>query len=1043
MSKPIVVLDPGHGGRKMIGGSSPNNARGANGLLERDLTLDMALRVGRELAKDADVRFTRDSDVNLSLADRAKVAKDLGAKVFVSIHFNGSDKSTVDGTEAWIGKAGHANRKALAQELISQVAYFAGISNRGVFTQDFGVIRGDRHHANTAACLLEVAFLSNPKQAAKLADSAYMGGLARAIATGIRGHLLGVCLKPPARAAAMQLVAQGAKHVNCPVLNSHASGDNLALRWTVPAEVPTSIDLVCHLHGFVGKDKPISLSNKEGMSGVNIERRDRLTLGLVPIGKKTGGVSRDGASDVVDFPAVLANDGLNKMIRWALDWYARDQLGNRVLGQLNVDRLLLTAHSGGGARLLKLLAAGHDPHELHLFDCLYEAPTAAANWAARHIATDAAMLGGISNENDWIPFMRSRGGALCCAWEGTGKWSDELKKAVDAAIAKVGNERIRTLLKRYYRVLRAGMGHNAIPAAWGLVLLQDATASPSSVKAGSHALDAPPDDLKQRLVDIALTEFDRWGKGKKKETAPEMSEALRDYWLTGTRTKVSEAEVRSASWQEGHPWSAAFISWVVRTAGGKQSFEYSAAHAAYIAAAKKAREAGDAGAFRAYRITEAMPELGDLVCKDRKICTKRNEKKACIKYECQGTTYDNVVRGKATHSDIVVEVDSANRRIRTIGGNVDSTVGEKWISLDANGRLPERASDGCRWIAILKAPGSPAISDAKDWAEPLEIKDPYYACLLDVKGMNKCPVVPPLCIRPRSASALPGSKAIRLPDIWNEAEPSPEGYNKRDKSLYDQLVAGNLPSFLRNFVPVTVKSPDGAHSITYHVMPDYLAVGSDDDYVTVPLGGPVAERLAEAYGCILPTPKMVWDIHSQAVHVTLEPRPYAGTKDARKQPSTWAYEEYSNAIKKSIGKALSAAGKSRGALVAGHRKDVVISDDLPLMRSKLVFYGGWLRNERTHKQTGVKTWHDILQGTEGGIKQLAGPHPAYYTDYSHGVRFVSRAVTVDGKQRDIGAVLKDPQLYKLLILEKPIDLNVARYNATGSRAQSLAYDWAA
>lgn len=1042
MPKPIVVLDPGHGGRKMIGGSSPNNARGANGLLERDIALDVALRVGRELAKDADVRFTRETDVNLSLADRAKVAKDLGAKVFVSIHFNGSDKTSVDGTEAWIGKAGKAGRKALAQELVSQVAYYAGISNRGVFTKDFGVIRGDRHHADTDACLLEVAFLSNPKQAAKLVDSAYVAGLARAIATGIRGHLIGVCFKPPARATAMQLVAQGAKHVNCPVLNPHASGDNLALRWTVPAEVPTAIDLVCHLHGFVGKGKPISLGQKEAMSGVSLERRDRLTLGLVPIGQKTGKTSSDGAADVVDFPAVLAGGGFDRMKRWALDWYAKDPLGHRALGPLDVDRLLLTAHSGGGARLLRLLADGHDPHELHLFDCLYEAPTAAASWAARHIATDAAMLAGISNENDWVPYMRSRGGALCCAWDGTAKRSGELKGAIDAAIAKVGNERIRALLKRYYRVLAAGMGHNDVPTAWGPVLLQDASASPPP-KARSKAFDAPPDDLKQRLVDIALTEFDRWGKGKKKETAPEMSDALRDYWLTGTRTKVSEAEVRSAAWQESHPWSAAFISWVVRTAGGKQSFEYSPAHATYIAAAKKAREAGDTGAFRAYRITEAVPELGDMVCKDRKICTQRNDKKACIKYECQGTTYDNVVRGKATHSDIVVEVDRAKRRIRTIGGNVDSTVGEKWISLDANGRLPERASDGCRWIAILKAPGSAVVADANEWAEPMEVKDPYYACLREVRGMNQCPVVRPLCIRPRAPGALPGSKAIRLPDIWNEAEPTPEGYHKRDKALYEQLLAGNLPGFLRNFVPVTVKSPDGAHSITYHVMPDYLAVGSDDDYVTVPLGGPMAERLADAFGCILPTPKMVWDIHAQAVHVTLEPRRYAGTKDAKKQPSTWAYEEYSDAIKKSIGKALSAAGKSRGALVAGHRKDVVISDDLPAMRSKLVFYGGWLRNQRTNSKTGVKTWHDILQGTEGGIKQLAGPHPAFYTDYSHGVRFVSRAVTVDGQQRDIGTVLKDPVLHKLLIKERPIDLNVARYAPAESAAQALVYEWAA
>jgi len=1036
MVLPIVVLDPGHGGRKMIGGSSPNNARGANGLLERDLTLDMAQRVKRELARDADVRLTRDSDVNLSLADRAAFAKAAGATVFVSIHFNGSTDPKVDGTEAWIGKTGHADRQALAQQLVDQVAYLAEIRKRGVFTKDFGVIRGDRHAAGTDACLLEVSFLSNPKQAAKLADEAYKAALAQAIATGIRGHLKGVSLPPPSTSHALDVVGQGRQVVSCPVLSSHAASDNLALRWTVPAEVPSAVDVVVHLHGFVAKGSPLSAAGKERMSGVELERRDRLTLGMVPVGKKTGGVSRDGKSDVVDFPALLSGDGLNKTIRWALDWYAKEQLGNRVMGSLKVDRLVLTAHSGGGARLLKLLAAGHDPQELHLFDCFYESPAAAKDWAARHIATDAAMLAGISNENDWVPYMRSRGGALCCAWDGTGSMSGELKTGIDAALGKVGNERIRSLLTRYYRVLRAGMGHNDIPGAWGPVLLRDATASPATPKAGAHALDAPPAELRQRIVDTALAEFKRWGQGKKQETAAEMSDTLRDYWATGTGTAVSKADVRSTAWQDEHPWSAAFISWVMHTAGAGKSFDYSAAHAQYIATAKKARDAGDATQFQAYRIDEAVPEVGDLVCKDRKVCTKRNSQKKCIQYDCSGTTYDNVARGRSSHSDIVVEVDAAKNRIRTIGGNVDQSVGEKWISLGADGHLPERAKDGCRYIAVMKPPASSAAK-SQAWSEPFDVKfDDYNACLRDVKSLHQCPVVPPLCIRPRAASALPGSKAVRLPDIWSESEPGGrDGWDKRDQALYAQLVGGNLPDFLRRFVPVTVKSADGAHTITYHVMPDYLAVGSDDDYVTVPLGGPAAERVAEAFGCILPTSKMVWDIHAQAVHVPLEPRGYAGSKDKAtqlKQASTWAYEEYSKAIQRSIEKALAESGKSRGALVAGQRKDVVIGTDLPAQRGKLLFFGGWLRNQR---KDGV--WHEILQGQEGGYGQT-GPHFAFYADYSHGVRLVSRAVTVDGQQRDISAVLKDKTLCGLLINGGPMDLSVARYN---SMAGSQAHDF--
>ena len=93
---PVVVLDPGHGGSVKVGGSSPNNAVGAGGLLEKDLTLDVATRTAALLANDARVILTRTSDVNLGLADRAEVASANGAAAFVSVHFNGFVDPSVD-----------------------------------------------------------------------------------------------------------------------------------------------------------------------------------------------------------------------------------------------------------------------------------------------------------------------------------------------------------------------------------------------------------------------------------------------------------------------------------------------------------------------------------------------------------------------------------------------------------------------------------------------------------------------------------------------------------------------------------------------------------------------------------------------------------------------------------------------------------------------------------------------------------------------------------------------------------------------------------
>ena len=73
---PIVVIDPGHGGDVEIGGSSANNAEGPSGLLEKTVTLDLALRVRSALnGSTIDVRLTRTTDTNLSLKDRANVAR--------------------------------------------------------------------------------------------------------------------------------------------------------------------------------------------------------------------------------------------------------------------------------------------------------------------------------------------------------------------------------------------------------------------------------------------------------------------------------------------------------------------------------------------------------------------------------------------------------------------------------------------------------------------------------------------------------------------------------------------------------------------------------------------------------------------------------------------------------------------------------------------------------------------------------------------------------------------------------------------------------
>ena len=113
--KPIV-LDPGHGGTAKVGGSSPNNAKSVSGVLEKTLALDFCKLLKGEIEKRAaaahesvKVVLTRTTDVNVGIADRAKVAKDNGAKLFLSLHFNGSDKPQASGVETYYGTASNGN----------------------------------------------------------------------------------------------------------------------------------------------------------------------------------------------------------------------------------------------------------------------------------------------------------------------------------------------------------------------------------------------------------------------------------------------------------------------------------------------------------------------------------------------------------------------------------------------------------------------------------------------------------------------------------------------------------------------------------------------------------------------------------------------------------------------------------------------------------------------------------------------------------------------------------------------------------------------
>ncbi len=180
----VIVIDPGHGGTVKIEGSSPNNAVAPNGELEKDWVLDLAFRTEAKLLSLAlergvpvKVVLTRRADHNLGLSVRADVANKNDASLFLSIHFNASDKHNARGLETLIDAKNNLNSGAdaafaqniqdellLAWKKIDPRASAGKFFDRKVKKQELGVLR-DASLKNQArvqkirACLVEVEFM--------------------------------------------------------------------------------------------------------------------------------------------------------------------------------------------------------------------------------------------------------------------------------------------------------------------------------------------------------------------------------------------------------------------------------------------------------------------------------------------------------------------------------------------------------------------------------------------------------------------------------------------------------------------------------------------------------------------------------------------------------------------------------------------------------------------------------------------------------------------------------------------------------------------
>jgi hypothetical protein len=250
----------------------------------------------------------------------------------------------------------------------------------------------------------------------------------------------------------------------------------------------------------------------------------------------------------------------------------------------------------------------------------------------------------------------------------------------------------------------------------------------------------------------------------------------------------------------------------------------------------------------------------------------------------------------------------------------------------------------------------------------------------------------PVLHAPGRNPAAPGGSAF-----YKQA--SAMKWSARDSFVVREILAGNVPGFLKKLVPVQVSVTDSSTGKTikaiYYVTPDYLSVGDNKDWARINITPMAAQQIADSFHCFLPTRKMVDDIYKAAT-VKLEPVPMYAFRDST--PTMWQHHLI-----------VEGQRKGRKGLIAGIQKDVVISGNLihDSKPGRVAIYG-W------HKPDGQP------------IQPLYTGHINWWVDYSQCTRLVFHKIKVDGKWMEYTDVLKDPVLQRLLCDEAFCDFY--RYN---------------
>src|SRR5262249_5390804 len=181
----LVVLDPGHGGRKPNGNSTPEGVQGPNGMKEKDVTLDIARRTRNALERRGVwVLLTREQDDNPSLFERSFVSREEEARAFISIHLDARGYGE-RGLEVWVHEQASDASQLLAEAVQRVLGKVVGSGAPTPLAGRLAVLAPAFQPPGCAACLVELGNLADPDEEAQLGSNAKLDAIAEALARGI------------------------------------------------------------------------------------------------------------------------------------------------------------------------------------------------------------------------------------------------------------------------------------------------------------------------------------------------------------------------------------------------------------------------------------------------------------------------------------------------------------------------------------------------------------------------------------------------------------------------------------------------------------------------------------------------------------------------------------------------------------------------------------------------------------------------------------------------------------------------------------------